>query len=45
MKPNTKNIGVFHQMAPWYIVAAQLNVFTADGMATANDRNENTIAE
>ena len=45
MKPNTQIIGVFHQMAPSYSVAVQLNVFTADGMATANDRNEKTIAE
>src|SRR5215216_5718429 len=45
MKPNTHIIGAFHQMAPRYKVAVQLNVFTADGTATANVRNENTIAE
>ena len=45
MKPNTKNIGVFHQMAPRYMVAVQLKVFTADGMATANESSEKTIAE
>ena len=28
-------IGALSQIAPRYIVAAQLNVFTADGMATA----------
>src|SRR5688500_2134603 len=44
-KPRTNIIGVCHQIAPLYIVAVQLNVFTADGMATAKDRNENTIAE
>ena len=45
MKPKTQIIGAFHQIAPLYIVAVQLKVFTADGMATAKVRNENTIAE
>src|SRR5262245_43044104 len=44
-KPKTNIIGVFHQMAPLYSVAVQLNVFTAEGIATANDRNEKISAE
>src|SRR5687768_14353319 len=38
-------IGAFSQMAPLYSVAVQLNVLTADGIATAYVRNENTSAE
>src|SRR5262245_59339236 len=38
-------IGALSQMAPLYIVAVQLNVFTADGIATAYVKNENTSAE
>src|SRR3970040_2106642 len=37
-------IGAFSQMSPRYIVAAQLKVLTADGMATAYVRNEKTSA-
>ena len=32
-------------MAAPQSVAVQLNTLTAEGMETANDRNENTIAE
>ena len=44
-KPKTHIIGVVHQIAPLYRVAVQLNVFTADGTATANERNEKISAE
>src|SRR5262245_4468968 len=44
-KPNTQIIGAFHQIAPLYIVAVQLNVLTAEGTATAYVRIENTSAE
>src|SRR3712207_2289868 len=44
MKPITNRSGDCHQMAPRYSVAVQLNTFTAEGMATAKLRNENTIA-
>ena len=42
MKPMTQNVGDSHVTEPLYIVAAQLNVFTADGTATSIVMIENT---
>src|SRR5436305_1894902 len=45
MKPYAYSIGVSHDTEPLYIVAVQLNTFTADGMATRKLRMEKIIAE
>ena len=42
MKPTTQNVGDSQVTEPLYIVAAQLNVFTADGTATSIVMIENT---
>src|SRR3954470_11906679 len=44
MKPMAYSIGVSHEIEPLYIVAVQLNTFTADGMATRKLRIEKIIA-
>ena len=44
-KPNAYSMGVRYEIEPLYIVAVQLNVLMAEGMATAKLRIENTIAE
>ena len=42
MKPMTQYVGDSHVTDPLYIVAVQLNVFTADGTATSMVMMENT---
>src|SRR5919198_6322624 len=44
MKPYAYSIGVSHDTAPLYIVAVQLNTFTADGIATRKLRIEKISA-
>src|SRR4029450_7266025 len=44
MKPIAYSIGVSHATEPLYIVAVQLNTFTADGIATRKLRIEKISA-
>ena len=44
MKPSAYSIGVVNSIEPLYSVAVQLKTLTAEGIATRNDRIENTSA-
>ena len=45
IKPKAYSMGVENETDPLYMVAVQLNTFTAEGTATRKLRNENTSAE